>query len=609
MVKINLAPVILAYAVDYLNCALSGVLLFCLIHWITTRSSVLTLQKSKLAANLVVALLGINLFYLLFARMNLACILGSFFLMLLATANYYVFRFKGTELEATDFLAIRTAANVASHYHYKPGSDLVISWVIWLVYAAAEGMVQFHTARSPWQIRLAGLIVELFLVAAFILGTKNVMGTHWSNDGSCHYGYLLHFMLGIRGLFRLRPKGYSSRQVGAIVEKYYNEAASNPQEHRPDIIVIMNESFADLSVLGKEPATNTPVMPFFRSLSDNTIKGYALASVFGGLTANSEYEFLTGNSMAFFPYGFVPYQQFVHGKAYSLVSELKQYGYKCMATHPFLASGWSRPDVYSAFGFDQITFEESYPQKDMPRGYTSDAEMYDYIRNQYEALSKDGSVFLFGVTVQNHGDYANRAQKIDHTVRLTEQTEKYPDADEYLTLVNKSDKAIGELIDYFSKVKRDVIVCFFGDHLPSLNPAFFKDLHEGSFDTLAERQKTKMVPFFIWANYPLEKQTVDCTSLNFLSTRLLEAAGLPLPAYHQFLKKAENELHAINVDGYYSETANDYLPLFQASGREKELLREYQSLVYNNAVDVSHQNQRFFPNRQNKDKADVSGKG
>ena len=62
----------------------------------------------------------------------------------------------------------------------------------------------------------------------------------------------------------------------------------------------MNETFSDLNVVNKIK-TNKEVMPFINSLSENTIKGHMLVSVFGGGTSNSEYEFLTGNSVSSLP--------------------------------------------------------------------------------------------------------------------------------------------------------------------------------------------------------------------------------------------------------------------------------------------------------------------
>ena len=67
---------------------------------------------------------------------------------------------------------------------------------------------------------------------------------------------------------------------------------------KPTIIVVMSESYADLSVVG-DFSTNREATPFYDSLTENTMKGYALSSVFGAKTPNSEWEFMTGNSMAF----------------------------------------------------------------------------------------------------------------------------------------------------------------------------------------------------------------------------------------------------------------------------------------------------------------------
>lgn len=81
--------------------------------------------------------------------------------------------------------------------------------------------------------------------------------------------------------------------------------------HSPvNLIVIMNESFSDLTeTFGLE--TNEDPMPFLHGLTENTVKGTAYSSVFGGTTANSEFEFLTGNTMAFLPDGTVPFQMYV----------------------------------------------------------------------------------------------------------------------------------------------------------------------------------------------------------------------------------------------------------------------------------------------------------
>ena len=120
----------------------------------------------------------------------------------------------------------------------------------------------------------------------------------------------------------------------------------------------MNESLSDLSVLpGVE--SNTDAMPFLRSLTENTIKGYAYSSVFGGTTANSEYEFLTGNTTAFLPAGTVPYQMYVSDGDPTLVGQMAALGYRTVAAHPYRSSGWSRPSVYRDSALTRYTLKET----------------------------------------------------------------------------------------------------------------------------------------------------------------------------------------------------------------------------------------------------------
>ena len=66
------------------------------------------------------------------------------------------------------------------------------------------------------------------------------------------------------------------------------------------MIVIMNESFADFRKLG-DIQLNQNILENWDALTENVVKGYVSVPIFGGWTANSEFEFLTGFSNAFFP--------------------------------------------------------------------------------------------------------------------------------------------------------------------------------------------------------------------------------------------------------------------------------------------------------------------
>ena len=121
----------------------------------------------------------------------------------------------------------------------------------------------------------------------------------------------------------------------------------------PNIVVIMNEAFSDLSVWG-DFATSEEVMPFFKSLQQEAVGGELYVSVKGGNTANTEFEFLTGDTMGFLPKGSIPYQQYINDETPSLASYLKTLGYSTTAIHPYNRTGWDRDTVYEKFGFDEF---------------------------------------------------------------------------------------------------------------------------------------------------------------------------------------------------------------------------------------------------------------
>ena len=150
----------------------------------------------------------------------------------------------------------------------------------------------------------------------------------------------------------------------------------------------MNESFSDLSVLGNF-RTNREVMPFFDSMDKNVVKGYVESSVYGGYTANSEFEFLTGCTKAFLPGN--PYLQYMDDYLPSIISNIKeQNGYgKAIAMHPYNPSGYNRNRVYPLFYFDKFLSIDDFKNSVLVRDYISDKSDYEKIVEQYENKDKD----------------------------------------------------------------------------------------------------------------------------------------------------------------------------------------------------------------------------
>ena len=514
-------------------------------------------------------------------------------LMLLATINYFVFLFRGNEFIFSDIRSIQTGLSVAGNYEFTLDERAVYTILLSTLFISLvrKCNVAFET-RKVW---MRVICVSLVILGSLYIAneTKSTVTETWEQKGSYKNGYVLNFILSVRDYFVRPPEGYSQEAV-AQLESLYTTVSEPDITEKPTIIVVMSESYSDLSVVG-ELKTNQEVTPYYNSLQENTLKGYALSSVFGAKTANSEWEFMSGNSMAFLPSGAVVYQQYISEEPTSLVSNLKNYGYTCVAMHPYYETGWSRNLVYPDMGFDEMYFIDHYDENEMVRRYISDQEFYEKIIDRYESKSGNEDLFIMSISMQNHGGYTEKYDSFEEKIRVLGGT--YEDANQYLSLLNESDKALEYFISYFENVEEPVEIVFFGDHLPSLKTRFFKSLNGKGLSglSLAELENLYTTPFFIWTNYDTEEETVPISSINYLSTLALERAGLPLPAYNQFLADMMDYVPAINSRGYYSLSAGTYKYLSEAEGEEAEWINRYQILQYNNMFDLKEQSEVFFP--------------
>ena len=520
-------------------------------------------------------------------------------------ANHYLISFRGRTLFPGDFLTLRTAANVAGNYDYRPDS---MQWLTIGIFAAVLVLLSFlpREEKRPFDWRgfaPAAAGTAVFLAAFFGTGWVEGLGIEpsmWTTRGN---GLVLNFTVCLKYMKVEKPDSYSQETLAALAGENPSDAADTAASAdggtRPvNVIVIMNESLSDLSVLpGVE--SNMDAMPFLRSLTDNTIKGYAYSSVFGGTTANSEYEFLTGNTTAFLPAGTVPYQMYVSDGDPSLVGQMEALGYTTIAAHPYRSSGWNRPTVYADYGFDEVYFESdfqdrAYMRGDERTGYVTDRCDYENLIRWYEEKEEGQPLFLFNVTMQNHSAYQMAWTNLPKEVWLTGELEnRFQTVNQYLSLVYQSDQAFGDLIDYFSQVEEPTMILLFGDHQPQVATNFYTDVLGTNPDT-ATAQKKQMVPFVLWANYDIpEAQGVEL-SLNYLSALLMDTANLPMTGYQKFLSQLWETAPVINTVGIGDAQGNWYGENAALPEELDGAIEDYKVLLYNNVFDKKDRVESFF---------------
>ena len=347
--------------------------------------------------------------------------------------------------------------------------------------------------------------------------------------------------------------------------------------------MIMNEAWSDLSVLG-ELETTEDYMPFVNSLSENTVKGNLYVSILGGLTANTEFEALTGNSLALLSPTVIPYQNQVNHDMPSLARVLEASGYETMSMHPSGPAAWNRGKVYPFFGFDEFIDQAKWETPyEYLRVFLSDTCNFHEIIYRYENRNEEAPFFLFDVTIQNHSGYYGDVPmdikvKSIGGVSAGEAGDVY-DLETYLNLMKVTDTSFEELVTYFAEVEKPVIVCMFGDHQPILGNNFYEAAFSDS--SLTEREenlKKYITPYVIWANYEVDWEEYGDISANYLPAVLAECSGIELPPFYKFLSRLRETYPVLTMRGCVDNNGNlvDISDIW-----ETEPILQYRMLEYN----------------------------
>ena len=492
--------------------------------------------------------------------------------MIYGIANSYVVRFRTNPIVPWDIFSWKTAASVADNYDFMPDTRMV---VVTLVFLAAIALFHFIKVKVTQFVIWKRLIPSALVVVALSLFAGTLQQESFQNSHRLYNklftpvymtdvdGMAVTFVMNLAYMSIDKPEHYSATEAQAVLDSYSVGGAmsenedpgaadedTQKKEDLPNIIVMMNESFSDLSVLG-DFDTNEDYMPFIHSLEQgekNTVTGMLNVSVCGGNTANTEFEFLTGNTMAFLPQGSIPYQQYINGDLKALPDYLKTLGYQTIATHPYNASGWERDTVYPMLGFDESVFKDDYVNPQYVRQYISDESCVDKIIEFYENKEKDAPLFVFNVTMQNHGGYQDQYGNFTPDISVKDSTNF--SLQQYLSLVKLSDSALEHLISYFKEADEKTVIVFFGDHQPSDAVASTVLAKNGmSWNHLTEEQQKLryQVPYVVWANYDMEGETGADTSANYLAAEVLERAGVPLDEYRSYLLHLKTEYPVISA--------------------------------------------------------------
>lgn len=519
-------------------------------------------------------------------------------LLMVGLAQYFVITFKALPIQPGDLSALSTAAAVSTGYQYA-----LSPFCLYGLSFAVVGMACCQVAGilRPQRDALSRgrLAVNLLVGLACLVGlaghvtlidyynTLHVQVYTWRPlDSYYRQGFLPCFISSAQAIAPRKPAGYSVGGAEELLARYASaydaDAGATPERaqaagqfdtEKPTVIAIMNETFSDLSIYQNMHA-DYQGPEFFKSLGDALQRGRLFVSAYGGGTANSEFEFLTGNSMANLGSGVYPYTIYDLSKAENLAAQFKSLGYDTTAMHPNHATNWNRENVYKQFGFDRFLSIGDFEGAETLRGMVTDRATYDKV---LDLLASNGDPqFIFDVTMQNHSGYdtgllpagIQQSYYIDGVSR--------PDVNEYLSLIKESDDALRYFINRLRALDRKVVVVFFGDHQPFF-PSAYNDAWFTGEDDATHAERLWQTDYIIWANYPVAGRAATSSvvdlSTNYLSANLMNLIGAPLTDYQKAHIELQKVIPAINSTGFEDENQRWYLASASGDAALGESLR------------------------------------
>lgn len=420
-----------------------------------------------------------------------------------------------------------------------------------------------------------------------LLAEMSVINYNWVPNHNLQLnGQILSFIFNVRTALLEPPSDYSRdsilRGLGQLAEPRQSVVGG---DQAPDIVVIMNEAFWDPSGLPGVKFSD-PLLSKLKA----TARGQMFSPVFGGYTANTEFEFLTRLSTAYLPSGAIPYTQFVRRPLPSLATALRSAGYSATAVHPFERTFYQRDRVYRELGFERFIARDEFSAPKNAGPFVTDMSVAHEIATLIDA-SPQQKHFVFAVTMQNHGAYTGDDTRYPEGSRVpialdgvSLSAEAEAALQTYATGVRDGVDFFNEVVRYFEERRRRAVVVMFGDHLPGLGDDYGVYRETGfvassTRDEWSSQDYERMhtVPVVGWTNASgalhLPQQAI---SPIYFSTLVKRAAGVDDDVMDRLLDRVQGEYDVLT--SFYSRGPNGASS--QGVPPETDTTRLYRNIEY-----------------------------
>jgi len=497
----------------------------------------------------------------IFKKGWIAMAVHSFIFMALSTTELFKYGTNGNHLILSDMKLVRSVKSLTSFAYIKITPKLILYYAIVVAFVLVAMYFNPKLKATPIKrvtvscacvLPVAALIVlPAFykpVYKTFKLDTTNATNAFILNEKFDKNHFLAFLIQTATESYSNRlvvPEDYSEEYIGQLMNIPVDTHEDFNGGKKPNVIVIMSESYADFRVFDQLDIDKDCYKYFDRAAAEGK-GGTAITPTYASWTVRSEFELLFGLPVRKLNTPNMPQRELADREQPALAQYYKSWGYETVYVHPFMSGFYSRARIYGHFGFEKMIYHDdqagstdfTVPVKHFGT-YVDDSTVFDQI--VYEIKNSDRPVYLHTTTMQNHQPY-NQGEDPDD------------EFGNYLTWIHHSNEGLKEFLAQLKEIDEPTLVFFVGDHFPSLRgeTSVYNQLGlSGENCTPLYQQK-----YFFWSNYDADFSYIPDheTSFFYMPYIILNIIDAPRDA---FIEKMNGFMETVPV---YSSEYNSDIP-------------------------------------------------
>ncbi|HBB19002.1 MAG TPA: phosphoglycerol transferase [Ruminococcus sp.] len=520
-------------------------------------------RPTVLFFDIVIAALVFVFLLAVFRKGWVASVIQSFIYMALSIVELFKYGTNGNHLILSDMKLFKSVKSLKSFAYIRITPRLIIYC---LIVVAVALIIAYFNPKLPRHIPVKRLIACLCCVAPcvgliifpsfynpiykfFKLDTTAATNAFILNEKFDSNSFLAFIVETASESYanRLRePDNYTEDYVEEITDVKADTSEDFNGGKKPNVVVIMSESYADFRVFDELNVDDKYYEGFDKAVEEG-YGGIAITPTYASYTVRSEFELLFGLPVRGLNAPNMPQRELADREQPALAQYYKSWGYSTAYVHPFQSNFYSRAKIYGEFGFDKMIFHDDI---DNVSDFTVPVEHYGtYVDDKtvYDQLidlikTTDDPLYVHTTTMQNHQPY-NQGEDPDD------------EFGNYLQWIQHSNEGLTVFLDELKNIDEPTLVFFVGDHFPSLRgeTSVYNQLYlDGVTCSVLYEQR-----YFIWSNYDADYSKIPDNKVSFfyMPYVLLNIIDAPRDAFIEKMNEFMETLPVYSID--YDDTTPD----------------------------------------------------